>query len=254
MSQTQVVDWRVWKAATIAHDGPPITPGGSPVKAGDVLYVITSTIDSAAGQVDFITPSPVALALNVAVQAALSAAGLRRQVSYDEIAGGRQAKWVEIPHLTSLFDYFQQAMVAAVFSFQSLEAFANLVIADGVKQTLKVKRRAGEVELGADEIQRQVSTEEKLAVVLPQITGVKSPKGTKIWQNFVVLNGVRNTTIHLKGKDQYVRGVTDKQTLYYQFLNHDPREFPRHSIALINYFSGEQPNVWATAALEMLKN
>jgi hypothetical protein len=46
--------------------------------------------------------------------------------------------------------------------------------------------------------------------------------------------------------------VVDKQTLYYQFLNHSPKEFLKHAIALINYFSGSQPNVWAAAASDIL--
>jgi hypothetical protein len=32
MHHTQVIDWRVWKAAEVAEDEPPIVAGGSPFK------------------------------------------------------------------------------------------------------------------------------------------------------------------------------------------------------------------------------
>ncbi len=59
MKHTEVVDWRVWKAAEVAKDAGPLYPGGSPIRAGDHVYTVTTLEGSVLGDVSFITPSPV---------------------------------------------------------------------------------------------------------------------------------------------------------------------------------------------------
>jgi len=56
MTDTDVVDWRVWKAATVAADA-------GIAKAGDQIYVSTKLEASVHGPFSFITPSPISLAL-----------------------------------------------------------------------------------------------------------------------------------------------------------------------------------------------
>src|SRR5207247_2481208 len=102
------------------------------------------------------------------------------------------------------------------------------------------------------EIERNVSTEEKLATILPELAKLKSPKGTKLWENFVKLKELRDATIHLKELNQYVRGAEDKQTVYYQFLTHDATEYPRRAIAMIRYFTPKGRDAWILGAEEAL--
>jgi hypothetical protein len=70
MNSDEVVDWRVWKAAVVAEDS-------GIAKAGDHVYVITNLKDSVHGPFSFITPSPIALALEVSVRSAKKANELR---------------------------------------------------------------------------------------------------------------------------------------------------------------------------------
>jgi hypothetical protein len=128
-------------------------------------------------------------------------------------------------------------MVAATFSYQAVEAYSNQVVAEGVRNTHAVVRKGVEQYWAASEIERKCSTEEKIGVILPQITGVKSPKGSKKWEGLVALKELRDATIHLKSVDQYARGKPSNQTLYFKLVNNDPVELPKVAIAVIKHFS-----------------
>jgi len=74
----------------------------------------------------------------------------------------------------------------------------------------------------------------------------------------VKLKRARDATIHLKSTDQYPNQyaksqVIDHDTLFYQFLNNDPTEFPKFAINMIKYFAGVkgQPR-WLLEPLEFI--
>jgi hypothetical protein len=244
VKHTDVLDWRVWKAAVIDK------ATGGPAKAGDQLYVVTTLKKSSLGNVTFITPSPAALALSSAITAARSANLKLATVTPVPGAGGAKDPWIAPAHLPHLYSYFEQAMTAAVFSFQALESFANQIVAERVTGTMQLKRRGGSVDLTAAEIERQCSTDEKLGTILGQLLGKATPKGKKPWQGFATLKDLRDATIHLKSRDQYVRGAPDKETLYFRLLNTKPTDYPRWAISLIRYFTGQAS--WLNGAEEAL--
>ncbi|MGQ0712678.1 MAG: hypothetical protein ACT4PJ_02980 [Gemmatimonadaceae bacterium] len=120
MHHSKVLDWRIWKAAEVAADGPPIEPGGSPVKKGDIVYVI-STIDvPKTGRVNFVTPGPVPLALHIAIRAAKDADAARKKVVWSTEGPVGSPKWATQENLILLYAYFENSMVAATFAFQTL--------------------------------------------------------------------------------------------------------------------------------------
>lgn len=238
MKHTDVVDWRVWKAAVVGEASPPLFPGGTPVKAGDQIYLTTSLQRSVLGDFDFITPSPVALALSIAIASANEATSIRGGLRPDPTNQPGKPSTISVSQVPALYRFFELCMVAATFSYQALEAFSNQLVAEGLKGTLRVDRRNGPADWAADEIERRCSTEEKLGTILPTVTGKESPKGTRIWQNIAALKDIRDATIHLKSENQYVRGKPDDQTLYFQLLNATPLDFPRWAIAMIRYFHG----------------
>lgn len=59
--------------------------------------------------------------------------------------------------------------------------------------------------------------------------------------------------MHLKELNQYVRGTEDTQTLYYHFLNHSAKEYPRYAISMIRYFTPAGGDNWLVPAEEMLR-
>lgn len=238
-------DWRLAKVARVAGDQ--LLPGGTPVKDGTLLWQITVTKDPNSGTVNFPTPSPVALALSVAIAAAREASMARRGIRYPKrMADGSHS--AEGPDLPPIYAYFEQCMVAVTFSFQSLEAYSNQIISQYLSQPLTLTRKKGSVTLTPEELERAVSTEEKLVSVLPTLTGAASPKGTRIWQRFTALKGVRDSTVHLKSADHYIRGRPDRQSLYYRFLNTDAMEYPRTSLGMMRHFMGKGVDRWLLAA------
>lgn len=235
MEHTDVLDWRVWKAAVVAS----ATPGPLKVKPGDHIYVMTSLKSSLLSDISFVTPGPTALALSSAITSARAAELTLGRIKLSLAAKPRVGPQITDAELAHLYSYLEQSMTAAVFSFQALESYANQVIAESLEGTLSLKRTKGTVTWTAAEIERNCSTEEKLGVIVGQLFGKQTPKGSKPWQGFVKLKSTRDATIHLKSPDQYVRGAPDKQTLYYQLLNNRPVEYPRWSIALLRYFAGK---------------
>jgi hypothetical protein len=213
-------------------------PGGQPVKAGDQLYLITCLDKSAIGDVDFITPSPVALALNIAIANAKTAVTVRASLSPEGSTQPGCSPSIAANQIPELYRFFECCMVAATFSYQALESFANQLVAEGLAGTMRLERRDGPVDWTADQIERRCSTEEKLTNILPVLTSKASPKGTKLWQQVVALKEVRDATIHLKSQNQYVHGRPDDQTLYFQLLNSAPEDFPQWAIAMIRHFQG----------------
>jgi len=105
---------------------------------------------------------------------------------------------------------------------------------------MKVKRRKSEELLSPEATERTLSTEEKLKTVVPKLLNVPTPSGKAIWEKFINLRRARDATIHLKSFDQYPLGITDKETLFFQLLNHNPIEFPETAISLIRYFYTDQ--------------
>jgi hypothetical protein len=133
-----------------------------------------------------------------------------------------------------LFDFFSNSMAAAASGYQAIEAFANENIARHVKGTMTLQRRSGPEALNADEIERRVSTEEKIGTVLPQVFGVPSIKGGSDWQNFLLLKDARDGATHFKSGDQYpLAGTVGKNSLYSILLHNEPVLFPLIAVRVI---------------------
>jgi len=246
-------DWRFSAATRLAKDVPSAYPGGPSHKAGTPVYQSMITRNSSGHIVAFNTPSAVALALNIAFQASTAAVALKARITYRDIAtplGG--GKGVETDDSGLLFDYFQQCMVAVTFSFQSLEAFCNQVVSRTLVAPLNITRKSGSQSMDAADIERYLSTDEKLATVLPQLLGIQGPKGTKLWQRYNGLKKIRDSTIHLKSEDQYSSSNIDRESLFFQFLNHHPHQYPRIALEIVEYFERRPDVRWLNEARNIL--
>lgn len=233
---TGLADWRVEVFGKVAHDVPARYPGGPAHKAGSFIYFSPTLVRHPTyNAIGFITPSPMAMALNIASSAASAALTLRTLIEFkNSVSPLGTVKTVTEETIPHLFDYFERCMVAVTFSFQALEAFSNQAIQASVKGTYQVQRKSGPKDLSADELEREVATEEKLSTILPNLFSVKSPKGTKVWERFIKLKRVRDSTIHLKKWD--AQSTLDMESLYFQFLNHNAREFPKAALSMIEHF------------------
>ena len=131
------------------------------------------------------------------------------------------------------FDCIESAMSTIVFSFTALEAFANGEIPDTY---IHHEDREGIlVPLSKPVIERNVGLATKLDVILPDIFGVKSPKGTTVWRNFVELRRLRDRIIHMKSADRHDR-VSDKKSLWRSLFRHDLPCFPHTAMTMMEHF------------------
>ncbi len=122
-----------------------------------------------------------------------------------------------------LFDFFETVMAEVIFSFTAIEAFANESIPPSFVYSWK---NAKEVkQLARPDIERLVQLDEKLKRVLPEAYGIKSPAGTKIWQEFKTLKAVRDRLVHMKSVDRRASGP-EHQTIWGVMLAHRPMDFP----------------------------
>jgi len=246
VKHTEVIDWRVWRAATVV-----VAPPGGIARPGDQVYVTTRVSDSLLGALAFVTPSPTALSLSAGIDAAHRAKAALMEMKRLPLEGSQHVRSVSAAALPLLYSYFEQSMAAVVSSFQALESFANQIIAEGLQGTLEIKRTSGLAQWSASEIEENCSTEEKLGAIVGRIRGIKSPRGTKPWQGFKTLKSLRDAATHLKSRDQYVRGAPDRQTLYFKLLNNEPTDYPRWSLSMLRYFS-DKSSRWLDGAEAVL--
>lgn len=242
MSDDGVIDWRIWKSARVSED---TVLHGEEIKQGTAIYVVSMTRDSTGVMRTFITPSPTSLALSISIRAALEAARLKPTLWQVEPSSGMDANEAKV---ASTFAYFEECMIAATFAFQSLEAFANQLIAENQSAPIEVERRGEKKLWTPQEVERNCSTEEKYSEILPRLGTIKSPKGSAAWEGFVKLKRLRDSTVHLKAGDQYVRNKEDKESLYHRFLNHSPKEFPRSAITVIRHYTPKENDAWIRGA------
>jgi hypothetical protein len=232
------LDWRLAWHSTLAKDS-----SDGRYKAGALAVKMTLSKNRRGDHVGFQQPSAAAMALSIAHSAASLAMELQQRLEYGaNDTDGSQGASVNVASTSSLFNYFEQCMVAVTFSFQALEAYGNSVIAQKVEDTYPFSRKRGEViELTAIELERQASTEQKLAEILPKLLNVSSPRGKTVWQNFKLLKEKRDATIHIKSTDQSPKVTRpenlDRTTLFIGFLDADILSWPKSAVQLIHYFA-----------------
>lgn len=255
MDLTGLADWRVEVFGKLANDLPAAFPGGPSHKAGSFVYLAPTLVRHPSyNAIGFITPSPTAMALNIAARAATAALTVKEQIIFMNGASPvGTVKMVTQETLPYLFDYFENCMVAVTFSFQALEAFSNQTIQARLKGSYTVQRKNEPKSLSADELERELKTEEKLATVLPDLLNLKTPRGKKVWERFIKLKRVRDSTIHLKQRD--AQSKLDLASLYFQFLNYNAKDFPSAALAMVEYFQPSKGGpLWMKRIHEDLNN
>jgi len=233
VEQDGLGDWRIQAATRIVSDVAAAYPGGPSHKAGAVITLTTMAATPQHQNLGFITPSATALALSAAFRSAERAGSLWNQLQYQKLVTP-DGPGKGVSNIVVLFDYFEEALAAASLSFQAIEAFANRTIARLLTGTMLVQRRNGPQQMSAEDIERQISTSEKIATILPTLLNESSIKGGREWQLFDKLRGVRDASTHFKSGDQYPgSGKAEKGSLYDVLLNSDPRDFPLSAVRVI---------------------
>ncbi len=99
------------------------------------------------------------------------------------------------------YDYLELIMASIIFAYTAIEAFANEELPEDFIYEEKTKSGLFIVH-NKEWIERNVSLDEKLTILIPKVTNKPSPKGSKIWENYVHLRRLRHRIIHLKTRDR----------------------------------------------------
>ena len=255
---TYPVDWRVRIVTHLTKDVPSAYEGGPSHKAGALVVQSTPGKDAKGNRMGFATPSAVALALNLAIKAPEQALTLRADINESRaVSPFGPSTNVTLETTAELYDYFEHCMTSVTFSFQALEAYCNETISYKAPEQYALKRKKNEIHVDPDELERQASTDEKLAVVLPDLLGVETPRGGNLWGPYQALKELRDTTIHIKSRDfsPKVKRPEDlnEATLFVRLLQADVMSWPKASVALINYFDTDQvPRLWVDHVVRKL--
>jgi len=212
---------------------------GGIAKPGDIVYSYTQLQASAIGPIGFITPSPVALFLNIAVGAANRALSARSRLAPDKAF---RPPTIQPPQLPSLYSYFEECFVCVTTAYQAVEAFANQLLIDSDKEYFLIKRKKKSKvwieKVPPKQAEIACSIADKLTQALPQATGKELPINHQSYLRFNGLADLRHSIVHLKRIDQYTYGDAAQQTLYYRLLSWNPLASVESALGVIRHFHG----------------
>lgn len=227
-----VGDWRMALVARVTEDNPPYLKGQIVRQVSAVEYLHDTVLS-------FTTPSSIAMALNIADKAARAASELRTRLAFHQLQDNKSFS-MAIDSLPEFYDFLEQSMIAAIFSYQAIEAFANSVISRELSGAVTILRGRKQRSMMPAELERQLKLADKLTLVLPKARDVESPEGSALWERFIRLEDARHSTVHLTVKDQYAK---DRDSLFFKMLHLKATEYPAAAAAIIRYYfeSGTEP-------------
>ncbi|MGR3319431.1 MAG: hypothetical protein ACUZ8O_13260 [Candidatus Anammoxibacter sp.] len=233
-------DWRLQAVSTLAKPfKSPYTGKEYPV--GTKVNLTTVAQYDKKRTLSIPTPNATAMFLNIAYKFNVMAKNMITIKDNIELNN----KALSFCREEDAIDYVEYLCASVVFAYNALEAFANEEIPE--KIIFRQKRRDNKFveEYTKEQIERNLSTDVKFDKVLPEIFGIKSPKGKKIWQEYAKLKRVRDRIIHLKSADRRSSEPADK-TIWNLLLHTSLPNMAVVAKQLIDYFACrlEKPPRW----------
>jgi hypothetical protein len=203
------MDWRInnltWTTAPFTPPGSltPVPPGAAVTQAAIIHY--------GKGRIGITIPNATALLLNLSQISHVQAEQLISKCLSNKDNFGH------LPD-SDVFTFYEQMMASIVFAYTSLESFVNEELPDDYIHIVENKNNRCTEHYNKEQIEMYLSLDSKLADVLPAVLKIKSPKGTKIWQEYNELKNIRDRIIHMKTSDRNSRGE-DKNSIWNVILS-----------------------------------
>jgi len=160
-----------------------------------------------------VLPNATALCLSSSKRSWNSSQKIRKKSNIDS----SKKKEVSFLTTTDSFDYIEMVMESIVMAFTALEAFVNENIPDDYEYHCNRKSELILEVMDKKAIERWLSLDEKLSIVLPEARDVESPKGKKCWEGYRDLKVTRDRIIHMKKEDRRSSGP-EIPTLWHKLL------------------------------------
>lgn len=202
------MDWRL-QSVTVLNSSADLAGELQSIPAGSTMTIVDPVRLPDGRLLAFPIPNPSAMMLDASRRAFAEAQRLFAHEALNRAPRG----FVQFSSNADAVDFAEHVTVSVFTAYTALECFANETIPPWL--TFKKTDRKGEVPrvLGKEQIEREVKLRVKLAVVLPYVFGVASPKGTSAWEAFVKLEKVRNRIVHMKYDDRR-SGNVDVDTIW----------------------------------------
>lgn len=247
MSKKWMMDWRTQSESKLAK--PFRAPwSGTLFEEGSVICVQT-VVPFKEKAFYLVQPSAVSLLLNHAYkQWDLGVKMLDGAVEED-----KEGHFVSKKE-SDVFDALELLMVGIVFAHTALESFSNF----SIPQDHIYRRDRGDAkcveEFDKTQVENGISLDEKLGVILPAIFDVGSPKGTKIWENYVDLKRARDRIIHMKSEDIKNQSSIQMDTLWKRLISDVHTNPAKVVVEIAEHFlqNAESPPQWIEKAREEL--
>lgn len=133
------------------------------------------------------------------------------------------------------FDVIQKRMIAIIFAYTALEAFANESIPDEYTFEREREDKKCLEKYAKDQIEF-LSLDIKLGEILPVIFNTKTIKGTQIWNKYKFLKKLRDRIVHLKSKDRKSNKDPNEDTIWKELLDRSYANAALQAFEIISYF------------------
>lgn len=203
-------------------------------------------------------PNPCAIYLSLATKAVEDATRLLSELAKMYVDISNDIKSVPTKLDSKLFDALERLIACVVFSYTAVEAFANESIPDDF-QFIKERsdKRCVEV-FTKEQIERHINLDTKLHEILPSICSVETPKGSKIWKDYIWLKDLRDRFIHLKSSDWKESAPEEAEDyVWTHLLNNQVKVLgaPTVAFVLIEYFyQPKKPRWLEKASAQIIKS
>jgi hypothetical protein len=147
---------------------------------------------------------------------------------------------------SGFFDCLQSIVAGVIFSFTSIEVFANSKIPEDYTFSQQRHDKKCTETYTREQAERFITLDIKLDKLLPEICKVKSPKGTKLWERYIGIKELRDRLIHLKTMDwQQSAPQKADDYIWTHVLSPNTRNVAKYAFELIcHYFPNQKPR-WA---------
>lgn len=227
---------------TLAKDMP-TGPQGQPSHKKGSEVVASCVLDTKnLGRFGMVTPNPVFFYLDYAEQNINSATRLLSKINKSNKEWHMYATTDVTPsdkfrnlNSNQLHEYLQRAITIPIFLFTALEAFTNqLIPTDYTYQKLpKVFFWKRSKIMNKVEIERWMSTDEKLTTIIAQLRN-KQIKSTPLWPKYKELKKLRDELVHLKTREK--QSVVAYNDLFKKLIDIDYRDFFDTTKKIMEYY------------------
>lgn len=238
--QIRARDWRLQAITTLS--APYSSPTGITHAAGTQVQAV-GFLQVGGQTLDIALPSPIALYMGMATDAELIARKHLRQAIPRGLRDPRGTQPNMTKRESPLFDGIQHRAAAIIFSHTALEAFANESLPIPFTYRRNHPRTREPQVLDRAGVERFVQLGEKLDSILPEIYRVPSPRGTRLWQAFRWIAGMRDRLVHLKEDDWRRLGPDEARRFVWNHLIRKPAHLaPWHVRNLLaHYYANGEP-------------